>query len=85
MCEFISWIEKDGEVLFLDDDALKDNHIRKNLKGCQDNDFIGHTAIRKAYDFKGGKQGENQDFWNGDLPQKIKDSWNNGKFKNILK
>jgi len=55
MCEFPSWFEKDGEVIFLCD---------KTVEGAEldfDSDIVGHHAIREVYpnvDFRAYKQKE---------------------------
>ena len=64
MCEFKSWIEKDGKILHLTDLDLRDKVIKERLKDCKDNDILGHGAIRKAYNITGGKDYEVKDFWN---------------------
>ena len=85
MCEFISWIETSGEVLFLTGDDLKDKYGKEVLEGSRDNDFIGHGAIRAFYNLQGGVEKENRNFWDGLLPQEIKDAWNSGKLDNMLR
>ena len=72
MCEFISWVEKDEKVFFLTDKEVFSSYGKEKLKGCKDNDFIGHGAIRKYYDLKGGADRENPRFWDGKLPKEIK-------------
>jgi hypothetical protein len=73
MCEFISWIEKDGLILYLTDAEIfgKDKSL---LEGCKDNDFLGHGAIRNFYNIEGGLEREVRDFWNENiLPKEIAD------------
>ena len=79
MCEFISWIEveRNGkkEILYLDDQLLSEKRTRELLKGSKDNDFLGHHAIRAAWNLKDdeGKQGEVRDFWNTQkLPKELR-------------
>ncbi len=91
MCEFISWIEKDGQVLFLTAKDLESKYGKKTLEGCLDNDFLGHGAIKKFYAapdgtaLVDGSDRENRNFWNGQLPQPIKDAWNKGELDGMLK
>ena len=51
MCEFISWIEKEGTVLFLNPNDVYDTKRGKELQDyCKDNrDLIGHGAIKWFY------------------------------------
>ena len=48
MCEFVSWIEKDGEVLFLTgEDVFHTKRGRELQKYCKSkDDLTGHGAIR---------------------------------------
>lgn len=85
MCEFVSWIEKDGQVLFLTSKDVNSSYGRKELEGCLDNDFIGHGAIRRFYSFQGGVDKENRNFWNGELPPEVKAAWNSGELDGMLK
>lgn len=78
MCEFISWIEKDGRILFLTDKEIFSSQGKERLEGCQDNDFLGHGAIRRFFApcsekmFRGGEEKEQEDFWNTiTLPKQI--------------
>ena len=87
MCEFISWIEveRDGEkhILYLTDQDAFSHYGRKKLEGCQDNDFLGHGAIRKFFGLASdeGINHEYQDFWNKKkLPKEIAE-----KIKNFNK
>ena len=65
MCDFKSYIElEDGTIAHLTDVELRDKTIRERLKGCQDNDLIGHGAIRKAFNITRGRDVEIKDFWN---------------------
>lgn len=77
MCEFISWIEKDGGIFFLSDKEVFSEEGKESLKGCEHNDFLGHGAIRSFYDIKGGVDKEKRDFWNGDLPKELQAAVNN--------
>ena len=78
MCEMVSWIEveKEGKknVLFLTNDEVFSERGKKMLKECQDNDFLGHHAIRYIWDMKGneGVQRENRNLWETkNLPKEI--------------
>lgn len=72
MCEFISWIEakmpdNTVQVLFLKDEDVYSSYGRDKLKGCRDNDYIGHGAIRTYFDLDTSPakrtQYENKEFW----------------------
>ena len=55
MCEFISWIEYGGEVLFLTKNELNTNHgqaLRKYLGTQYEQDVKGHGAIEWYYKLK---------------------------------
>ena len=49
MCQFISWIELEGEVFFLDDNKLNTKEGRELLKPDFVADILGHGAIRHYY------------------------------------
>ena len=75
MCELKSWINKDGKIYHLTDWDLLDECIKKRLAGCKDNDYLGHGAIRKAYNIEGGAEHEEQDIWDLDkFPKEIADT-----------
>ena len=63
MCERYSWIEKDGEVIFLTaDDVFKTKRGKALQKHtCQD-DWYGHGAVRWYYHFTDGIDRECTDF-----------------------
>jgi len=63
MCEFLSYIEKGDEILFLTDAEVFSPHGREVLS-FQDNDPLGHGAIRAYYNITGGEEHECRDFWN---------------------
>jgi len=63
MCEFKSWVEKDGKIAHLTDQDLKDKTIKERLKGCKKEDLIGHGAIRAAFNIEGGENHEEKEFW----------------------
>jgi hypothetical protein len=70
MCDFISWVEKDGCKLFLTDKEVFSAHGAEVFRDCRHNDLLGHGAIRSYFappeeDFlKGGRDHEARDFWN---------------------
>ena len=54
-------------------------------------DYMGHEEIRQFYSLAsfskiaGQQDNENENFWNGALPQSIIDAWNEGKFEFLFK
>ena len=87
MCEYVSWIEKDGKLLYLSDDDVYSSHGRKKLSGLQDNDAIGHGAIRAYYGLARyeGTDHERTDWWARDLPDEIKSHVRSGRCVKILR
>ena len=83
MCELISWIEKDDKNFFVTGKDLRDSYIKKLMDGTKD--VLGHGFCRKVYGVEGGKDVENRDFWDGNLPEEIKQAWNEGEYDSILK
>ena len=74
MCDFISWVEKDGKLYYLTDAEVFSPKGRKRLQGCRDNDFIGHGAIRKFFGIGNvrGVDREERRFWDGAfIPKEI--------------
>jgi hypothetical protein len=73
MCDFISWIEKNGVLHYLTDaEIFEDGKLSPRLEGCRDNDIIGHGAIRKYYAIQAGKEFETKKFWEkGALPNEL--------------
>jgi len=72
MCEFISYIKKDGLLLYLTDAEIFSKDGKERLRGCLDNDVIGHGAIKKFYNFRGGDEYEMRNFWNANrLPEEL--------------
>ncbi len=71
MCEFMSWIEKGKDVLFLTAKDINSSRGKKVFKDCKDNDFLGHNAIRTFYGLEDsvGYDEENKSFWNGKIPK----------------
>jgi len=64
MCERFSWIERDGDVLFLTSydvfDTRRGKQLRKHTPSKED--WYGHGAIRWFYDLGGGTERECTDF-----------------------
>ena len=83
MCDFVSWIEYKGEILFLTTDHLKDKKGRSLKKRIGD-DINGHGAIREYYDIKSGegKERECTDFSTPDnFPANVVEAIRGGKMK----
>ena len=74
MCEFISWVELDDEVLYLDDEDVFSKFGKEIFKDCKDNDILGHGAIRKYYNIPDNKG----------IGREVKDFWNVKKLPEIL-
>ncbi len=72
MCDFISWVENEKGIFFLTDKEIFGVDSEFKLKGCVDNDFIGHGSIEKYFRIKGTHK-EVKDFWNyNKLPEPLK-------------
>ncbi len=77
MCDFVSWVEYSSkgilEILFLTDEEVFSSRGRETLIGTQDNDPLGHGAIRQFFNLGSfGFDHEIKDFWNlYKLPKKI--------------
>jgi hypothetical protein len=82
MCEFISWIEKDGQVFFLTAKDLKSKRGRELKKHCgNDADLVGHGAIRYYFDLIDGKDKECIYFGDPEkFPPEIQQAILNGEF-----
>ena len=75
MCDFISWVEYDDGIFFLTDAQVLSSEGRKLFKDCQDNDVLGHGAIRRYYSLESyqGTDGEQRNFWETKtLPEPLK-------------
>ena len=86
MCQFISWIEYEDEVLFLDDTKLSTRDGRKLLKPEFVADLKGHGAIRHYYpELKGrGVDRECSDFSTpNNFPKEIVNRINKGQMSRI--
>ena len=87
MCEFISWIEKGGQLYHLTYRDIYYTRRGKELRDfCKDkDDYIGHGAIRYFYDnFVGGIQRECTDFSTpNNFPSEIVADIKAGKFRGL--
>ena len=86
MCEFISWIEKEGNIFFLTYHDIYRTKRGKELRDyCRNkDDLIGHGAIQYFYEFSGGNEKECEDFSNPEnFPGEITDAIKNGKFRGL--
>jgi len=75
MCEFPSWIEKDG-ASYWNTDALLDQH------GIDYEDGVGHSAIRQVWNIKGG---EENDFPEDDISPEMAADIKSGKCRKMMK
>jgi len=64
MCQFVSWIEKDGAVLFLTGKQVYHTKRGKELREYtkHTDELVGHGAIRWFYNIDGGTDKECDDF-----------------------
>ena len=86
MCEFVSWVEKDGKVFFLTGEDVFETKRGKELqKYCKSaDDFPGHGAIRWYYNFTGGTDKECTDFSSPDnFPNEIVAAIKSGKMRGL--
>jgi hypothetical protein len=86
MCEFISWIEFNKEVFFLDDNKLNTKEGRELLKSEYKEDIQGHGAIRYYYpELK--DRGQNRECINfndpHNFPSKVVEAIKKGLFTNF--
>src|SRR5512135_2792582 len=67
MCEFISWVQlPEGRIFYLTDAQVFSEIGRMRLAGIQDNDILGHGAIRRFYTDEGVGLGTDHElpyFW----------------------
>jgi hypothetical protein len=88
MCEFVSWIEHEGNIYYLNDDCLRDKkgrELKKHLGKQYNEDIKGHGAIRYYYDIK-DYVGINKEYTGTDLkeyPVEILNDIKRCKFKKI--
>jgi hypothetical protein len=73
MCEFVSWIEKDGKNYWLRDDEVR-------AKGWAMVDSVGHGAIEKYFGISGGVHKETPEF----PPKEVREAVNNGEMKEMM-
>ena len=75
MCDFISWKEVDGQILFLTDKEVYSSRGLELFDDSKDNDVIGHGAINKYFgiDKKVGTEYEKRIFWDKNSDPKIPD------------
>jgi hypothetical protein len=86
MCEFISYIEYNGEIFFLDDNKLNTKEGRELLKPDFKDDILGHGAIRHYYTELGtrGVYHECEDFSHPEnFPPQIVSAIKKGLFVNF--
>ena len=86
MCEFISWIEKDGKNYFLTSADLASKRGIKLREHCgDDDDLVGHGALRWYYGgFEGGTKKECTDFSTPlNFPAEIVEAIKAGKFRGM--
>ena len=77
MCEFLSWIEKNGDILYLTyDDIYHTEKGKKLQKYCKCiSDLVGHGAIRYYFKLEDGENKECTDFSTPDnFPAKLVDA-----------
>lgn len=75
MCEFFSWVRVGDKAYYLTDEQVFSVGGRLRLRGTQDNDVLGHTAIRRYYCiFGAGSNRQEEYFWqNPDLlPEELR-------------
>ena len=85
MCEFVSWIKKDNDAIFLTGDDVFNSKRGKALQKhtCQ-NDWHGHGAIRWYYKFEGGTNKECTDFGTpNNFPSEIVTAIKAGKMRGL--
>ena len=86
MCEFVSWIEKDGKNYFLTSADLASKRGIELREHCgDDDDLVGHGALRWFYGgFEGGVQRECTDFSTPlNFPAEIVEAIKAGKFRGM--
>ncbi len=95
MCRAISWIEKNGELLYITGADLKTKRGKMLIKHCQDpDDYKGHGAIRYFFGNEkpdgtielmiGGEEHEVDDFASPkNFPKEIAEAVRWGKFRSI--
>ncbi len=86
MCEFIGWIEKGNEVVFLTNDDLRGkrfNEYKKENLGWE-RDIVGHGAIKYFYGEVNGEKKECSDFSTPEnFPQQIVEAIKQGRMNKL--
>ncbi len=88
MCDFVSWIEKDGKVYFLTANQIFNTAKGKALQqycGSSD-DYVGHGAIREYYGLSSYFEGNREctDFSTpANFPPEIAKAIKDGKFRGL--
>lgn len=82
MCDFVSWIEKDGTLWYLTTADIQSKRGKELMDYTQNRDDLkGHGAIRWFYDLKGGIEKECIGFSSpGNFPAEIAEAIKQGKF-----
>jgi len=86
MCEFLSWIEHEGTLLYMDNKTLRDSYTRKIVRTARHNDVLGHGFIREVYDLTvhEGVEHENRDIWDTKrYPEEIREKLEAGEFSEL--
>jgi len=87
MCQFISWIEKNNQAVFLTaDDVFRTKAGRELQEYCNSaDDLVGHGAIKHYYgNFEGGIEKECTDFSTpNNFPPEIVEALKAGKFRGL--
>ena len=76
MCSFVSWIELEGKIVYLNDDCVrneKGRELKRHLGNHYQHDATGHAAIRWYFDLKDneGINKERQSIYVEDYPEQI--------------
>ena len=84
MCDFISWIEREGHIYLFTNKELNTKEGRKIQKGLKDNDVRGHGVIREYWGLKDGVNKECEDFSTPDnFPKEIVKAVKLGQYSEI--
>lgn len=68
----LSWVEKDGKLLYLTDREYRSRAWKRLMVGLKDADPLGHGTIHGFYDFAGGRSFTVRQFWkSGSLPLEL--------------
>jgi hypothetical protein len=83
MCNFLSWIEKDGELFFLTTEDVESRRGKDypDYNPCPA-DILGHGAIRWFYRIEGGEDKECTDFSTPEnFPKELQNAIVRAKFR----